>query len=310
MHEEVWVGVDVAKAHLDVCVLPGDESWRTSNNEVDIAELTQRLQALEPRGVILEATGGLEQALVVALLDAGVPVHVMNPRQMRDFARAIGRLAKTDKLDAAVLALFGQTVRPEPRELPDEATQTLKALVARRHQILEMLVMEKIRRQQAPKRVRKSIDVNVAWLKKLLQDIDDDLDATIRSSPVWREKDDLLRSVPGIGRVVSSVLMAGLPELGRAARRKLAALVGVAPFNRDSGLMRGRRTIWGGRSAVRVALYQAVLVATRHNALIRAFYQRLLAAGKPKKVALVACMRKLLGILNAMLSSGQRWQPA
>jgi transposase len=304
------MGIDVAKAHLDVCVLPGGESWRTSNNEVDIAELTQRLQALEPRGVILEATGGLEQALVVALLDAGVPVHVMNPRQMREFARAMGRLAKTDKIDAAVLAQFGQMVRPEPRELPDESVQTLKALVARRHQILEMLVTEKIRRQLAPKRVRKSIDTNVEWLKKLLKEIDDDLDTTIRSSPVWREKDDLLRSVPGIGRVVSSVLLAGLPELGRAGRRKLAALVGVAPFNRDSGLMRGRRTIWGGRAAVRVALYQAALVASRHNALIKAFYERLLAAGKPKKVALVACMRKLLGILNAMLSSGRRWQPA
>lgn len=310
MSEEKYVGVDVAKAHLDVCVLPEGESWRTSNDESGIAELSGRLQSLEPEGIVLEATGGLEQALVASLMAADLPVVVINPRQVRDFARATGRLAKTDKIDAAVLAHFGQVVRPELRPLPDEASQALKGLVARRHQIQEMLTAEKIRRHMAKDRIRSSIDANIEWLKRLLKDIEDELDKTIRSSPVWREKDDLLRSVPGIGRVVSSVFVSRLPELGRAARRKVSALVGVAPFNRDSGLMRGRRTIWGGRADVRVALYQATLVAIRHNALIKAFYQRLLAAGKPKKVALVACMRKLLGIVNAMLRTGQPWQPA
>ena len=310
MSEERFVGIDVAKAYLDVCVLPEGESWRAANDEAGIAALTERLVALAPQSVLLEATGGLQQDVVAALVDAGLAVQVLNPRQVRDFARATGRLAKTDKIDAAVLALFGQAVRPAPRMLPDRESQALKALVKRRREIQEMLTAEKIRRHTATSRVLLSIDAHIEWLKRLLKDVDDDLDKTIRSSPVWREKDDLLRSVPGIGKVVSLVLVSGLPELGRAARRQLSALVGVAPFNRDSGLMRGRRTIWGGRADVRVALYQAALVATQHNTLIKAFYQRLLQAGKPKKVALVACMRKLLGILNAMLRSGERWQPA
>jgi len=310
LYEERFVGIDVAKAYLDVCILPQGESFRAANDEAGIADLIGRFQALAPEAILLEATGGLQQALVAGLMDAGLPVHVLNPRQVRDFARATGRLAKTDKLDAEVLARFGQSVRPARRALPDQETQALKALVARHRQVQEMLTTEKIRLHAASPRIRPGLETHIECLKRLLKDVDDDLDKMIRSSPAWREKDDLLRSVPGIGPVVSSVLMAGLPELGRAARRQLAALVGVAPFNRDSGLMRGRRTIWGGRGDVRTALYQAALVATRHNALIKAFYQRLLQAGKPKKLALVACMRKLLGILNAMLRTGQRWQLA
>jgi transposase len=308
--QERFVGIDVAKAQLDVCVLPELEAWRVSNDEAGLDSLVERLVALAPAAVVLEATGGLELPLVGALVAAGLPVHVINPRQVRDFARATGRLAKTDAIDARILGQFAQAVRPEQRLWPDEETQALRALVTRRRQLLEMLVAEKNRRHVAARPVRRSLNANIDWLQGLICELDDELNKTIQSSPAWREKDDLLRSVPGVGPVLSAVLLSQLPELGRLGRKQIAALVGVAPLNRDSGTLRGRRTVWGGRGQVRGALYMGTLVATRFNPRVRIFYQRLLAAGKPKKVALTACMHKLLAVLNAMLPAGQAWQPA
>ena len=310
MSEEIFVGIDVAKAQLDVYASPAGEAWRVANDEAGIAGLVSRLETSSPAAVVLEATGGLESSLTGALLSAGLPVHVVNPRQVRDFARATGRLAKTDAIDARILAQFAEAIRPELRLLPDEETRALRALVERRRQLLEMLTAEKNRRYRASRSVRRSLEANIDWLQGLISELDDELDSTIRSSPAWREKEDLLRSVPGIGPVLSSVLLAHLPELGRVDRKQIAALVGVAPFNHDSGTLRGKRTVWGGRARVRSALYMGALVASRHNPVVRAFYQRLLAAGKPKKLALTACMRKLLGVLNAMLRSGKAWQPA
>jgi transposase len=310
LSEEIFVGIDVAKAQLDVYASPAGEAWRVANDEAGIAGLVSRLETSSPAAVVLEATGGLESSLTGALLSAGLPVHVVNPRQVRDFARATGRLAKTDAIDARILAQFAEAIRPELRLLPDEETRALRALVERRRQLLEMLTAEKNRRYRASRSVRRSLEANIDWLQGLISELDDELDSTIRSSPAWREKEDLLRSVPGIGPVLSSVLLAHLPELGRVDRKQIAALVGVAPFNHDSGTLRGKRTVWGGRARVRSALYMGALVASRHNPVVRAFYQRLLAAGKPKKLALTACMRKLLGVLNAMLRSGKAWQPA
>jgi transposase len=308
--EPSFVGIDVAKDQLDVCILPAEARLQVANDETGISSLVESIAAVEPMGVVLEATGGLEIPLVAALLLAGLPVHVINPRQVRDFARATGRLAKTDAIDARVLGRFAEAVRPARREWPDAQTQALKALVARRRQLLEMLTAEKNRRRRAPAAVRRSLEANIDWLQRLLDEIDDELDTAVRSSPAWREKDNLLRSVPGVGPVLSAVLLAQLPELGRLGRKQIAALVGVAPLNRDSGTFRGRRTIWGGRSTVRGPLYMSTLVATRCNPLVRAFYLRLLAAGKPKKLALVACMRKLLAVLNAILRTSLAWQPA
>lgn len=305
-----YVGIDVAKANLDVAVFPDGEAWRTANDGVGIEELTQRLVGLEPEAVVLEATGGLEVALASSLAAAGLPVLVVNPRQVRDFARATGRLAKTDAIDARVLAQFASAVKPERRELPDEATQALKALVVRRRQLQDMLSMEKVRRHTARGVVRQNLQAHIELLERLVRELDDDLDGMIRGSSVWRAKDDLLRSTPGVGPVLSAVLLAQLPELGRLGHKQIAALVGVAPFNRDSGSMRGRRTIAGGRSGVRQALYMGALAATRHDAGLKAFYRRLLAAGKAKKLALVACMRKMLGVLNAVLRDSKPWEPA
>lgn len=306
----VHVGIDVAQDWLDVAVQPDRESWRASNDEPGIAGLVERLLALQPASVILEATGGFELPVTGALLAAGLPATVVNPRQVRDFARAMGQLAKTDTIDAQVLARFGEAVRPELRPLPDEATQELAALVTRRRQLIEMLTAEKNRLRLAARAVRRDIEQHIRWLEQRLSDLDGDLAQQIRSSPRWREQDDLLRSAPGIGPVSSVTLLAQLPELGRLNRKEIAALVGVAPLNRDSGTLRGRRAVWGGRSHVRAALYMATLVATRRNAAIRAFYTRLLAAGKPKKVALTACMRKLLISLNAMMHDQKPWQPS
>lgn len=307
---EVFVGIDVAKAHLDVFVLPQRQAWQASNDELGIAGLVASLAELTPEAVILEATGGLESLLTGALLAAGLPVQVVNPRLVRDFARSTGRLAKTDAIDAQVLAQFGQAIRPALRRLPDAETQVLRALVTRRQQLQEMLTAEKVRRHRDALSVRQSLEANIDWLQALIRELDDELGHSIRSSPAWREKDELLRSVPGIGLVLSAVLLSQLPELGRLEHKQIAALVGVAPFNRDSGTLRGKRTVWGGRSRVRTSLYMGALVATRYNATIRAFYQKLLAAGKPKKLALTACMNKLLGIINAMLRSGRPWQTA
>jgi transposase len=305
---EVHVGIDVSKDRLDAAIEPGGEAWHTANAEAGIASLVERLRALQPATVILEATGGFELPLTGALLAAGLPVSVVNPRQVRDFARATGQLAKTDAIDARVLARFGEAVRPELRVLPDTATQELAALVARRRQLIEMLTAEKNRLRLAGRAVRRDIQQHIRWLQRRLTDLDGDLAEQVRSSPRWREQDDLLQSAPGIGPVSSVTLLAQLPELGRLNRKEIAALVGVAPLNRDSGTLRGRRKVWGGRAHVRAALYMATLTATRYNPVIRSFYSRLLAAGKPKKVALTACMRKLLITLNAMMQTNAPWQ--
>ena len=267
-----------------------------------------RLQALTPALVVLEATGGLELELVGALAAAALPVVVVNPRQVRDFARATGRLAKTDALDAAVLAHFGEAVRPPLRALRDAESLALKALLGRRQQLVTMLVAERNRRGAAVAAVRPRIEAHIAWLEQERSELEDELRQTLQRSPVWRERDQLLRSVPGVGEQLSLTLLAELPELGRLNRRAIAALVGVAPFNRDSGRLRGRRTIWGGPARVRAMLYMGALSASRHNPVIRDCYQRLLAAGKPKKLALTACMRKLLVILNAMLKHHTPWR--
>lgn len=298
---EVFVGIDVSEASLDVARLPGGRSWRYANEEQSIAALTERLKEMTPALIVLEATGGIEMTLLAALSSAGLPAVAINPRQGRDFARALGKLAKTDKIDALVLARFAQSVRPEPKALADEEAQTLRDLMTRRRQFIEMLTAEKNRLRRARPAIRPSIQAHIRYLTGEVSDLDDGLRKAIQQSPVWREKDDLLQGVKGIGPAVSSALLAGLPELGSLNRKEIAALVGVAPMNRDSGKWRGRRSIIGGRSHVRSALYMGVLSAARSNAEIRPFYERLVGAGKPKKVALTACMRKLLTILNAML---------
>ncbi len=302
-----YVGIDVSKAELEVAV--GEEAWTVSNDESGIATLLERLRKRPLKLVVLEATGGHETPAVAALAEAGLPVVVANPRQVRDFGRATGQLAKTDRIDARVLALFAERVRPEVRVLPDEKTQELTALLARRRQLIEMMVAEKNRLKMAPKRVAKGIRQHIEWLKRQLKAVDSDLEGQIKESPVWRAKEDLLRSVPGIGPVVSRTLIGELPELGQLDRRAIAALAGVAPLNRDSGTLRGKRMVWGGRRSGRVALYMAALTASQRNPVIRAFYTRLRERGKPPKVALTACMRKLLVILNAMVRDGAHWDP-
>ena len=258
--------------------------------------------------MLLEATGGLELPMVVALATAALPVVVVNPRQVRDFAKATGTLAKTDTLDAAVLAHFADAIRPDVRPLRDAETQVLASLVARRHQVVAMLVSEKNRLRRAISAVRPRVEAHIAWPEQELEDLDQELRQTLRQSPLWREKDDLLRTVPGVGEQLSLTLLAYLPELGTLDRRQVAALVGVAPFNRDSGTLRGKRTVWGGRARIRAVLYMGALVASQYNPVIRDFYRRLLAAGKPKKLALTACMRKLLVILNSMLKHRSPWR--
>jgi len=304
-----FVGIDVAKATLDIAVRPGGERWSVSNDEAGIGAVVARLQPLAPALIVLEATGGFETATVAAVAAAGLAVVVANPRQVRDFARATGQLAKTDILDAQVLALFAERVRPEVRPLPDGAVQMLDALLTRRRQLLEMLVAEQNRLDFAAAAVRRDITQHIHWLQRRLRDVDGDLEQAIHASPLWRAKEDLLRSVPGVGPVVSRTLLGELPELGTLTHKQIAALVGVAPRACDSGTLRGKRMVWGGRAPVRAALYMAALVAARRNPVIRAFYERLRAAGKPAKVALVACMRKLLTILNAILRTGIPWRP-
>ena len=306
--ESTYVGIDVAKAQVDVAVRPTGQRWVVSYDESGVGELVAQLEDLDPALVLLEASGGLELPLVAALAAAALPVVVVNPRQVRDFARATGTLAKTDALDAAVLAHFADVIRPSVRPLRDAEAQVLNSLTARRHQVMTMLVSEKNRLGTATIAVRPRIEAHIAWLEQELDDLDEGLRQTLRQSPVWREKDDLLRTVPGVGEQLSLTLLAHLPELGTLDRREIAALVGVAPFNRDSGTLRGKRTVWGGRARVRAALYMGALVASRFNPFIRDFYQRLLAHGKPKKVALVACMRKLLVILNSMLKHRSPWR--
>jgi transposase len=304
---EWFVGIDVAKARLDVGVHPTGETWTVDHDEAGIAALIDRLLGLGPTLVVLEATGGLELSAVAALVAAEVPVQVVNPRQARDFAKATGQLAKTDRLDALVLARFGAALRPAPRPIPDAALQEVRALVARRRQLQAMVIAEKNRRASAPRRLHAQIDDHLAWLRRAVADLDRDLAQTIRQTPAWQAAVSRWRSVPGIGPVVGATLLADLPELGSLTRQQIAALVGVAPLNRDSGMRRGTRACWGGRAHVRATLYMGTLVATRCNPAIAAHYQRLLDRGKPKKLALIACMRKLLSILNAITRSGTSW---
>jgi transposase len=303
-----FVGVDVSKDRLDVAVHPETSSWSVPNDEAGIKDLVQRLLPLHPACVVLEATGGYEMPAVGALAGAGLPVVAVNPRQTRDFAKAAGLLAKTDRIDAAALARFAEAMKPEIRPIPDAAAQELGALTVRRRQVVQMLTAEKNRRQIAPKRLHKEIDRHVAWLLEALRRLDDELQNLIRNSPVWREKDDLLQSVKGIGPKTSALLIAELPELGRLDRWQIAKLAGVAPMNRDSGRYRGQRHIQGGRATVRSALYMATLTAIRRNPVIAAFYRRLRDDGKKFKVAMTACMRKLLVRLNAMLRDRVPWR--
>ena len=307
--EPVYIGIDVSKDQVDVAVRPTGRSWSVQYDGTGVDELVANLNRLDPAAVITESTGGLELPLVAALAAASLPVVVVNPRQVRDFAKSTGQLAKTDRLDAQVLAHFGEAVRPPLRPLRDADTQALGAVLARRRQVMEILVAEKNRLGRAVPQVRPRIESHISWLKQELDDLDTELRLRIHSSPVWREKDDLLRSVPGVGPQVSLTLLAYLPELGKLNRKQIAALVGVAPFNRDSGPHRGKRSVWGGRARVRAALYMGALVASRRNPVLREFYQRLLEAGKPKKLALTACMRKLLTILNSMARTGAHWDP-
>jgi transposase len=306
--QERFVGIDVSKAMLEVAIKPSGERWSAANEEDAVRELVKALAKADPTLIVVEATGGLQTLLVAELAAAGLPVAVVNPRQARDFAKATGRLAKTDAIDAEVLASFGQAIRPEVRELKDEQTQLLTALMSRRRQIIDMLTAEKNRLSSAPKAVRKEIRKHIEWLEARLKAMDGQISDAIQQNPVWREKDLILRSTPGVGPVLSVSLLAGVPELGRLNRQKLAALVGVAPLNRDSGMYRGTRKVWGGRAQVRAVLYMAAVSASRANPVIREFYQRLVAAGKKPKVALTACMRRLLCILNTMIKNGTRWQ--
>lgn len=307
--ELVFVGIDVSKDRLDVAVLPSGEVWSFGHNEPSMEALVQKLGELHPESVIVEATGGLERTLVAILAAAAIAVIVVNPRQVRDFAKATGQLAKTDSIDAVILALFGQRVRPELRELADEETQALEALLVRRRQIIDMLVAENNRVELASSPIAKDLKAHIRFLEKRLENVDAQIDTAIKNSPAWRTKDELLRSVPGVGPVLSRTLLAELPELGRLSNNQISKLVGVAPLNRDSGRFRGTRRIWGGRASVRSVLYMAAFSATRFNPVIRAYYQRLIGAGKAHKVALVACMRKLLITLNSMARSGQNWAP-
>ena len=303
----MFIGIDVSKARLDVAIRPSAEKLSVSNDEAGIQALVKRLSELKPVLIVLEATGGLERSVSGTLGSAQLPVVVVNPRQVRDFAKALGQLAKTDRIDAEVLARFAEAIRPPLRPLPDKVSLELRSLIARRRQLIEMMVAEKNRLSTASKAVRKRIEAHIRWLETELDRADKDLDHSIRQSPIWCENEDLLRSVPSVGPVVSRTLLAELPELGRLNRKQIAALVGIAPLNCDSGTFRGRRGIWGGRATVRAVLYMAALVASRRNSVIRNFYKRLRDKGKAPKVALVACMHKLLTILNAMIKHKTRW---
>jgi transposase len=310
----VYAGVDVSKERLDVCLRWSEpesheeDVFFVTHDEAGIDTLISRLLEEHPELVILEATGGFERAVVAALATEGLPVAVVNPRQVREFARATGRLAKTDRIDASILARFAEAIRPAPKPLPEEEIRALQGILARRRQLVGMLTAENNRLPTASKPVAKRIAAHIRWLEKELSRTDRDLEEAIKSSPTLGENEALLRSVPGVGPVLARTLLAQVPELGTLTHKRVAALVGVAPLNRDSGTLRGRRSIWGGRAEVRAALYMGALVAARRNPVVREFYERLLAAGKPKKVALVACMRKLLSIVNAVLKHRTPWR--
>ena len=302
-----FIGIDVSKDSLDVCLRPEGKKWSIEYNDKEIKSLVKQLLAIEPSLIVIEATGGLEIQLVSQLAAAKLPVVVCNPRQIRDFAKATGKLAKTDKIDAEVIAHFADAIRPEIRPLKDEQTQKLTELLARRSQLVDMLTAEKNRLQQATTTLKKDIQSHITWLEKHLENIEVDLKELIKETPVWREKDKIIQSIPGVGPIMSSVLLSCLPELGTINRRQVASLVGVAPFNRDSGKFKGKRAIWGGRASVRSVLYMCALTAIRCNPIIKSFYNRLIKAGKLPKVAITACMRKLLVTLNVMVKNGTAW---
>ena len=302
-----FVGIDVAKAEVVVAIAPGGDVFTIANAPAEAAALAQQLRKLKPQRVVLEATGGYETLVATTLAAAQLPVAVVNPRQVRDFARSTGQLAKTDQIDAGILAAFAQAIPVEVRPLPDQAARALQAVVSRRRQLVEMLTAERQRLLLADEAVAPSLHAVIRVLEQQLRDLDDDLQQRLHASPAWREAQDLLKSVPGVGDVVATTLLALLPELGHLNRKAVAKLVGVAPLNRDSGQWRGKRQVWGGRANVRTALYMAALVGTRWNPVLKAFYARLVAAGKPKKLALIACMHKLLLILNAVLRTHQPW---
>jgi len=307
MNSEAYVGVDVSKDLLDIKVLPSNEAQQFSNDDSGIKKLIKFLKKIDPALIVFESTGGLEMPAVSSLIENHLPVVIINPRQVRDFAKATGRLAKTDLIDADTIACFARDIRPEVRPLKDEHTQLLSALNARRRQIVDMLVAEKNRLYTAPKSNRKSIQAHIQWLERSLKDINKDIDKMIKKSPMWRENDKILQSFRGVGPVVSASLLCDLPELGSLNRKKIAALVGVAPLNCDSGRFRGRRRIKGGRANVRRKLYMAAVASIRHNPMMKDFYDRLIDAGKPPKLVLTACMRKILTILNAMMKNRTYW---
>ena len=307
----MFVGIDISKDQLDVRLRPGGEAFGVPRDAKGLAALVEQLQGMRIALVVMEATGGFETIVAATLAAAGLPLAVVNPRQIRDYARATGRLAKTDALDAEVIAHFAEAVRPEPRPVPDQEAQALGEMVARRRQIVETMTAERNRRRHLTRpRLVKGVDRVIALLQAQLSELEGDIDEAIRKTPAWREREDLLRSVPGIGPATARTLIAELPELGALDRRKIASLVGLAPMNRDSGTMRGRRTIVGGRGTVRSALFMSIMVAIRHKLPLEATYERLKQAGKPPKVAIVACMRKLLTIANAIIRDQKPWQNA
>lgn len=309
--ELITVGIDVSKDRLDVGVRPSGEAFAVERNAAGLERLTARLKELSPQIVALEATGGFETVAAAALAGAGLPVAIVNPAQIRAFAKALGQRAKTDPIDAAVIAHFAEATRPEVRPLPDEATRLLADLVTRRRQIVEMIGAERQREKRMISRhLQKSIARLVKALEKELASVDTDIDDAVRGSPAWREKEDLLASVPGVGPIIARTLIAELPELGRLSRRQIAALAGLAPFTRQSGQWRGRSFIGGGRTVVRTALFMGAMVAKQHNPVLKAFFERLVAAGKPKMLAIIAVARKLLTILNAILRDNHPWQIA
>ncbi|MGL5833879.1 MAG: IS110 family transposase [Waterburya sp.] len=308
MSEQQWVGIDVCQKYLDVYVRPIGNLFQVANNEVGISRLVQTLTEIKPELIVLEATGGMEIDATVKLIEAGLAVAVINPRQARDFAKATGTLAKTDAIDAKLLAHFADAIRPEVREISDESSRQLEDLVARRRQISDMITAEKNRRRGKTNSVQTDINEHIEWLEKRLKEIESQIKSAIAINEDWQQKLKLLTSVPGVGEVVAITLISSLPELGRLSHKSISYLVGVAPLNKDSGKFRGQRRIWGGRAKIRCVLYMAALVAIRFNPPIKAFYERLIQKGKLKKVAITACMHKLLIFLNAMMRNNQGWQ--
>lgn len=306
--EKVFVGIDVSKAWLDVAVHEQKEIWRVSNDDAGNRDLVKKLKKLKPRLIVLEPTGGFELLVVAELSQAGLPVAVVNAKRVRDFAKSTGQIAKTDKLDARVLAHFAAAIQPEVRSLKSEEEEQLTALLTRRRQVLDMLTVEKNRLVTVRAKMRADLEAHIHWLSNSLKALDQEIEDFVKGSPIWKEKDALLQSVPGVGPVTSATMLGMLPELGLLNRQEIAALVGVAPVNKDSGRKQGKRRIYGGRADVRSVLYMAALSAKKHNPFIRTFYARLIQHGKEKKVALTACMRKLLVILNAMVRTHQLWR--